>query len=379
MLTSLSSTTVPTASAHIDALETTATNLLSKIRGREILAPDLRQFYSGIKKGVNEHYKEIMPYVNGLLERVVSNERELEAAKRCDIAYFAACWYPHADIHRLKFIAAHAIFLFWWDDAIDRQEGSDTPELATSLVHGDEYRKQSYEFCKYHLGFSPELSQEPEPPTAATAIFAEVAKYIRGSAEPWVVSQFLIAVKEFMDGCREEQMYHLAGKFPTVQEYWGFRLRTSAVYTFCAVATYMAGSTLPLELLESTDMRNLWDELNRNIVLENDILSLKKEIIDGATGTMVPIIMQEKGYSLDKAMALNVKLVEESCEDFRNYTQSLRASGSSYDDTVQSQLEKVIEVFETSLTGCLVWSLLGARYGAVEDIQRDGSLKIKFA
>lgn len=127
--------------------------------------------------------------------------------------------------------------MFWWDDAIDREDGSDTPELATSLAHGDEYRKQSFEYVQYHLGFSPEGSEEPEAPTPATAIFAEVAKYIRNSAEPWVVKQFMITIREFMSGCREEQVYRLSGKFPNVQEYWGFRLRTSAVYTFCAVAT----------------------------------------------------------------------------------------------------------------------------------------------
>lgn len=70
--------------------ETPAACLLKQIRGREIRAPDLRVFYAGVTSDVNKHYEEIIPYVNQLLERVVPDKRHLEAAKQCDIAYFAA-------------------------------------------------------------------------------------------------------------------------------------------------------------------------------------------------------------------------------------------------------------------------------------------------
>lgn len=32
-------------------------------------------------------------------------------------------------------------------------------------------------------------------------------------------------------------------------------------------ASYMTNTSLPLEILESQEMMNIWDELNRNIVL----------------------------------------------------------------------------------------------------------------
>lgn len=88
--------------------------------------------------------------------------------------------------------------------------------------------------------------------------------------------------------------------------------------------------------------------------------------------------MYETGDSLSRCAEMAVSLVDQSCKDFKRYTESLRAEGLKFDKTVQSQVEKVIECFETSLSGCLVWSLVSARYGAAKDVQEDGSLLIKF-
>jgi hypothetical protein len=128
------------------------------------------------------------------------------------------------------------MFLFFWDDAVDREIGSYLPELALNIEKGSEYRRKSLEFARYHLGLS-NPSVEPVAPTPGAAIFAGAGQILRENGNEDVCRRFYDQLVFFMDSCEIEQADRLAGKFPSIQEFWDARWGTTAVFTFCAFAT----------------------------------------------------------------------------------------------------------------------------------------------
>jgi hypothetical protein len=67
-----------------------ASLLLAELRGQQMRVPNLSPLFANWKQGINPHYKTIIPFVNEIVDRVVSEKRHLNAARASDFALFAA-------------------------------------------------------------------------------------------------------------------------------------------------------------------------------------------------------------------------------------------------------------------------------------------------
>ena len=94
----------------------------------------------------------------------------------------------------------------------------------------------------------------------------------------------------FMEKSEVEQRLRLQPEMVTIEDFWEFRLGTSAVRVVLCLNEYGNESILPTHIMQDHDMAALWDLTNANICMVNDLLSVKKEVDQGATESLIPIL-----------------------------------------------------------------------------------------
>ncbi|KAK7216923.1 hypothetical protein V2G26_004926 [Clonostachys chloroleuca] len=355
----------------------TASNLLSQVQGQTMHVPPLDSLYSHWIQGVNPLVEEIRPLVEELLVRYVPQKEDLSHARASAYCLFAATWYPDCDLPRLQFVVIYSIFLFFWDDNIDREEGSCDRDLSYDITLGTQYRSEAKAYANWHLGFEAKGCPEPQYQNPQLEMFGMAAKIFRRLADQDTLRRFRDEVFLYIDSCQREQEDRLSGKFPSAESYWETRLGTSSVYTFCAFSPFILGLSFPKALLDSQEMLDCWTEVNKNIVFENDLLSFKKEVADGATTTLIPVLMNEHCISMNEAVALSVAGLAECCKRFDMAGAALRKRAMEFDTNVQNSVGRLIRCFETMQSGCYNWSKKTDRYGVGPYRKEDGSLQFQ--
>ncbi|KAH6664445.1 isoprenoid synthase domain-containing protein [Halenospora varia] len=327
-----------------------ATSILLELRGSQLKVPNMRHLYKGWVSGVSPHYTTIVLFTDEIYEKLLPKKDELDKAKACDFGYTSAGYF------------------FCWDDAIDREE--------VTLETGDQYRAEALEYIRYHLGSSNRQSPEPQALTAQLMLFADIGKFIREECDPEMAKSFFAELQYIIDCCGKEQKNQLSGQLPTKEEYWDMRYGTSGVYAYCVIAPYMIDVKVPYELFHSPEMRAVWVEMNINIIIFNDIISLKKEVADDAIVSLIPVTMAGDGVGLSEATKIVYEELVANSKAFDQAVAVLREKAKQYNETAQSNIDKLIECYEAFLTGVMNWSYTNARYKVSQDIQKDGSLLV---
>ena len=94
----------------------------------------------------------------------------------------------------------------------------------------------------------------------------------------------------FMEKSEVEQRVRLQAQIVTIEDFWQYRLGTSAVRVVLCLNEYCNETALPSHLMQDHAMAALWDLTNINICNVNDLLSVKKEIAHGSVESLVPIL-----------------------------------------------------------------------------------------
>ena len=92
----------------------------------------------------------------------------------------------------------------------------------------------------------------------------------------------------FMQKSEVEQRLRLQSQIITIEDFWDFRLGTSAVRVVPCLNEYANESILPTHIMQDRDMAALWHLANAKICNVNDLLS--KEVERGATESLIPIL-----------------------------------------------------------------------------------------
>ena len=98
----------------------------------------------------------------------------------------------------------------------------------------------------------------------------------------------------FMDKSEVEQRLRLQNQRVTIEEYWQYKLGTSAIRVVLCLNDYFNETTLPYDIMHDPSMATLWNLTNINIGIVNDMISLKKEIAHGSVESLVPILYTTK-------------------------------------------------------------------------------------
>ncbi|KAH6983187.1 isoprenoid synthase domain-containing protein [Ilyonectria sp. MPI-CAGE-AT-0026] len=372
--------------------------LRNQLRGQTMKLPDLASWFSEWPSDASEHQEELRLFIDKQAESVIDDERKIRGVKKCNFAWFTALWYRETGWTDLQTAALFVLWIFVWDDEIDTGESA----YSTDLNLARTYRQQSLDFARWCLdqqesNLPPILAKFPvvsriykgflrffclgtadEKPTCSVAsmkLFQEWAFTLRTHMDADQLSRLFKEVERYITQCGMEQEERSAGKVPTPDEYMEMRMGTSGVYIACAFHEYFIKSHLPRWLMNSTEMTNLWRLTNILLVLINDILSLKKEIVEGNIISIIPVKFHANGNSgLDQ-------VVEEALNDIRLEMKAFDETASSLnkltsDGPFNKQTMQFVSYCRRSVTGTLTFTMRSDRYRVNEYIREDGSMHI---
>lgn len=131
-------------------------------------------------------------------------------------------WFPDASYEVLETAAFYCVWLFLWDDAIDGADGGEGGDLAA-----EEYCRLSVAFVEESLGLAD--GRVTRAPTKVCESFAEVGGRVGVYCGREERRQLFGHLREYMEACVVEYRWRVSGKAPSVEEFYGWRLKTSSV------------------------------------------------------------------------------------------------------------------------------------------------------
>jgi hypothetical protein len=202
------------------------------------------------------HYSISIMSADNKVTSIFSDQDKLSAIEASDFALFAATWWPKANYEELTVLLYFAIWLFIWDDEMDEPTGL----YSEDLEGAKRYRMRTTDFVLKCLnlpghGRGPELEPSQEKIIASFRGIGEpLAKvytismfYVCGgkylvvqlvillTASQGQRQRFMHELTRFLEHTKQEQRFRLLNQIPSVEEYWSFRMGSSAVGLVLAV------------------------------------------------------------------------------------------------------------------------------------------------
>ncbi|KAI0851331.1 terpenoid synthase [Daldinia vernicosa] len=332
--------------------------LLSSIRGSRVFIPDLQTMISHWPRGSHPDIERLDKHVQEIIASLSSSTNStarLRKLRATNITSFTAAWWPYASYEALETVARLTIWLFACDDEIDSTEVS---TIINDWDIASTFRQRTIDYVQQSLSRIPKSRQtETNPLITCTGPIGEA---LLKSCNDRQISTYLSEVLLYVNMGGEEQKYQVARRLPTVEEYLGYRSGTSAVRVCFATIEYAWGMTLPQELFEDDDMRQLWYEIGVAIYVTNDILSIKKEVEESQVNSLVPLLSLQLG-SVQAAINRAVDIVYSSVQRFESVEKRILLRYSTMPE-VQEDIRKFIDACKYAATANLNWSLTTGRY-----------------
>ncbi|MCJ1417265.1 hypothetical protein MMC32_003607 [Xylographa parallela] len=323
---------------------TSRIEVLNQLRDQTLRITGLRSAFGGWPFATNAAVKQVRDDVESWLNRVLihsslhSQHPKLRKLKAGDYGLFGATWFPLASLEKLRIATYLCIWLFIWDDEIDSDVGS----LAANFALAQEFRSETLRYIKNRLGLdtSADFLKTSDPVIKSFDIIGNALResYTREQREI-----FMNEIDFFMEKSEVEHRLRLSEYVVSLEDYWHYRLGTSAVRVVLSVIEFNNGTTLPPYVMQDADMATLWDLTNANICNVNDLLSVKKEIAQGSAESLVPILftrLRSAQAAVDQVMETVRLTVEE--HDLVAYRLLQRYSA---DPAVTAPLEKFVDGF----------------------------------
>ncbi|KAB5545916.1 isoprenoid synthase domain-containing protein [Coniochaeta sp. 2T2.1] len=324
--------------------------LVEELKGRVMQIPNMMNYMPGWPvRELSPHQDRLRVLFNDALDRVVPDPRRRQKFKDCDFAYFCALWWPHGDWEDFYAASFFILWIFLWDDTIDANDH----DLSDDFHKACRFRAQTLRYCKYHLGLS-EDTEEPELPSVACGLFKEFAGRVVERFQKHRIQRIYDEIVQYMKETENEQADRLAGRIPTLDEYIDNRLGTAAVFILCGINELFIPRHLPDWIMNSPEMEVIWRETNLNIIITNDVLSLKKEIVTGCLLSLIPVLYRQ-GIEWDDLVP---ELMDELLNVTRRFDQAADAleAACGDDEALRSNLRTYLDVCRRNGTGTYIYT-----------------------
>ncbi|KAK0629375.1 isoprenoid synthase domain-containing protein [Bombardia bombarda] len=342
---------------------TSVAEISARLRGQTLCVPNLHPFYSQWPKEISPYYEQLKVTIENKIQEWISDERVRKAARDVDLPTFCATWWPNSSLHRLETMAWYSLWIILWDDVVEYAE-SDNPTT-----------EQTLKYVEFQLGLS-KSTEAPETPTKYCELLKYAAPALKADLTLVERQRLYNEIKYYLEGCELEQTFVQAGAMPSLENYWDHRFGTSAVNTYNALGEYMCGGHIPERIYDTPELKTLWFELNRHIVILNDLLSLRNEVPRDWPG-LVHILIDTANTDLETAVATMLDMLRISADKIDVAADKLVTMAAEQGGPkAKSTMEDYVSAFKANMTGNYYWSLVCPRYGNVPYTQEDGTIVI---
>ncbi|KAB8206260.1 isoprenoid synthase domain-containing protein [Aspergillus parasiticus] len=259
-----------------------------------------------------------------------------------DYALLSSMWWPRAAANRLQTCTFWFLWLFTWDDEVDQS----TSDLFIHINKANDFRKESLEY----VGFSPN-----RPLIRSLDV---IGVHLQQVYNHYQIMTFVNEIDYYMSCQQREQKRKLTGRLPIVAEYQETRMGTSAV-----TLIFADGNDIPRDIMTDPKMISLWYEVNMNMSLSNDLLSLHKEIKHSDIDSMVPVLVSARGLTVRQAVKETEAEINRNMEGFDQIANALLEEIKlAHPEKVDEVPSYIVECHYNQMANVL-WSLTTTRYG----------------
>ena len=261
---------------------------------------------------------------------------------------------PDASAEACIVAGKYVVWLFLWDDEVDREPLSDGFDLTS-------FAEQTAAFIHgvYDGDGTAAVCAIGELPEAITA-FREIGEAVNSGHRPTAKRFFDLTIAHVQASAFLSNKSRNRHKL-TVQEYFDIRIPDSAAPSCLTFAEYVYGFRLPDSIFDMDELKIIIRESAIMVQTINDILYLAKEVrYEPDEISLIPVLMQQEKLSAEDAMARAVEMLKESQERFKGAETCLvavLASTAHWDD-----VRRFIQSGKDLVMACLQWSYHTPRY-----------------
>ncbi|KAI0532335.1 terpenoid synthase [Xylaria digitata] len=359
------------ASSHEEPYEDTRANLLTQIRGSCVKIPDLKNLLSHWPADTHPQVEELEKHVQATLECIFTDPKDeyrLRKMKASQIGSLTAAWFPYASFEALCVLANIYVWLFAWDDETDSFEFS---PLIHDLGSATAFRDQTISFVRQSLTRqnSEELTFTTTP--RLISYFESAGAVIYESYNDDQIKRFMNEIIFFIEMCEEEHKSQQTDRLPTTEQYMQRRMGSSAVRVCLALTDFASGSVLPEDIILDDSIQIIWRETNIIISAMNDVLSIKKEIVQSQVDSLIPLLFLKCG-SVQTALDQILRELSGSIGRFEAAERDILSRYSAATAETQEKIRHHVEACKMACTGNLDWSIVSGRYGIHSTSMKDG-------
>lgn len=173
--------------------------------------------------------------------------------------------------------------------------------------------------------------------------------------------RFTDSVCGFISAVRLSQGLWLEG-CSTYEDYTKRRIATVGVEPLLMVLQWAYGLSLPQSIYDHEATKVMFREVYIGVYLYNDLVSLKKEVVDGDVDSAIPIMVWQEGIAAQAAVDRVVKTIETSWESLLAAEQRLLKVAQT--KQMRCDILQLVAGCKDIVVGHMAYTLRAARYMA---------------
>lgn len=276
--------------------------------------------------------------------QLVTEKKAFERLRLSKFGRLAARAYPDAALDRLEIISDWNTWLFVIDDQCDESGLGKHPDQLLNL----------------HNRCLEILSGYPTKPGDIPLIRALYDIYRRLkplSSQAWML-RFAKSISEYFEATYWEAQNRFYKRWPDTDSYSLMRPFSGGLYTDIELIEIAEKINIPCAARAHPLLMELANLTNNVVCWSNDIISLRKEQAHGDMHNMVMVMQHEMKITLQEALNLVKKRIDEQIQQFLMIEKQL----PKFVEFSDHDLKKYVAVLRSWMRGNLDWAYESKRY-----------------
>ncbi|KAF2851960.1 terpenoid synthase [Plenodomus tracheiphilus IPT5] len=329
--------------------------LAARIHGQKIIVPDLTLIYTGWKVRRHPDVEKMRKELETWFTTYVPTDKQRTRQRKVDSALCSGLFWTNVSPENYAILCSLMAWFFFWDDEMDDGDVTEHKDKAEA------YCDDTVAFIKSCL--QPEHGITPPAPGRLhnSGAYLEIGKAMQTGQSIEDRDRFAGSILQYIETIRAQQNQRLTG-ITSVADYIERRVVSIASTPCLTVLPWAYGLSMPDWIWEHESTNRVLREVAMGVFLGNDIISLKKELLNDEVDSIVPVFVYNEKITAQKAVDKAVALMRQSYQDFEAAASRLRDAVSKESQQVKDDVNVWIGAAMDVLVGNYVWSANAPRY-----------------
>uniref|UniRef100_A0A8H7N068 Terpene synthase n=1 Tax=Bionectria ochroleuca TaxID=29856 RepID=A0A8H7N068_BIOOC len=350
------------------------------LRDQLVRVPDLERLFMKWEPCVNPNKDQVKQVVEDILAKYTVSERVNAKLTRNMLDDYVANCYPFAGRDTLTELTYFVCWMFLVDDEIDRVTGHNGCHENSLLTLWDDV----LDLIRSNLSEGEEADIKGCGELKPMEVFSAFGKSLQRGYTKEQCSRYMTQLLATAEGYLAEQRFRDKSELPDYEAYCKYRSGRCCMGQVVSLIEFANGSQLPAEIMDSPEMEKLLANTVILLWINNDIVSLRKELRDGFFENLVGI---SSGSACDLQAGLNhvVGRLEEAIQEIDSAASALMASATENIGHLPKDLRRVIldhlklyiSNCKSMCRGIVSWSMKSPRY-ELSELARNNDNSVNF-